>query len=402
MRYRYVTITMTVFATCMLVFFGIAYSENAVATSKATDYIVKGNIPMFSFEDPVKLQVKVFKRHGKDHGRLEEIRNAHVVFEIMPATGPPPYGHDKEMAYYEMILAGQTEDPEVQEYLEYLNNLSVSQEKSLHKNAVYDHSTGYYTASHIFMRFPWGIRVYVAEPYRDLRKTDAFFPLRAHCAYFDVANIEFVKISLHHLASEAKEQNWTAAEQKYNSILDSLQGKHGMYFMVGAHHGWDISEFQQHMTQLQGDIANQSYDSLSYTVMQMFDTLQEYEDYFGSIEVNPTSSKHEYRLTVWDQVNQWGVTDAIVVIQENYDIENEVINPAIVPFQRPDESMYHAKVSYIPEGIYAVEEGEGNYIFKSETFMKDDSPKRIFVYYVLGIPGIPSKFITKELYLDHD
>ena len=98
-----------------------------------------------------------------------------------------------------------------------------------------------------------------------------------------------------------------------------------------------------------------------------------------------------------DNANEKGVTGALVVVQENYDPEEDLTNPAIVAFQPPAEGMYHAKVAHLPEGILAAEVGDGRYRFKSEDFGNGKKQKRIFVYYALDRPGIQSKFVTRVI-----
>jgi len=95
-----------------------------------------------------------------------------------------------------------------------------------------------------------------------------------------------------------------------------------------------------------------------------------------------------------------GVARALVVVQEQYNLDQEVTNPAIVPFLPPDQGLYHAKVADLPRGTLASEVGNGIYAFESKDFASSDGPRRIFVYYHLDRPGVPSKFITKEINVD--
>lgn len=373
----------------------LGVNKNAWA-SGVSGYAVEGNIPMFSFEEPVKLQVKVF---DSNHS---EINNARVVFEISPALAPPPYIHDKEMGFMNKILSGETNDPETQEYLRYLKNLKVNHEKSIQKIASFDPSTGYYTATYIFSRFPWGIEVYITGPEGYFQKANCFFPHRAHCAYIDVTNIELAKTYFHQLEYAAEKNDWQTVEQKINLINASLNGKHGMYYMLRTHHGKDISKFEQQMTQLQENVSQKLGNAVIATVEEMLETLQEYENYFGVIETNQDPVKNNpdcYQIKVWDNINQKGITNALVIIQDSFNIEEEVKNPAIVSFQPPEQGMYHAKIAYIPNGILAKELGNGRYVFESKSFKSNGSPKRIFIYYFLDMSGIPSKFITQEISL---
>jgi hypothetical protein len=100
-------------------------------------------------------------------------------------------------------------------------------------------------------------------------------------------------------------------------------------------------------------------------------------------------------------VNEKGITGAIVVVEENYKIETNLTDPAVIPMGPPDQglyrSLYHAKLAHLPEGIVAQELGEGRYLFKSKGFDSTKDPKRVFVYYAFNSPGLPQdKFVTKE------
>ena len=383
------------FAAFVLTSLFVAGAETSHAGS-ASDYVVEGVIPTFSFEGPVKLQVKVF-----DSAR-REVPNARVIYEILPAAAPPPFGHDMEMAHMATLAhhqPGRPISPEAHKYMDYLHGIKTAFDKAIHKPAMYDPATGYYTVSHVFMKFPWQIRVYVAGPDGRLQLTERTFPLRVHCEYFDVTNIELVKTYLHQSATAATKQDWPTAKRKLGEIGASLRGKHGMYYMR-KHHGWDTAKFEQHMLQLEKSVEQASTQAIAEKVRGALDVLDQYESDFAAIEVKPApagSQPNRYEIKVWDQVNQKGVSRALVVIQEQYYADDEVTNPAIVPFQPPDQGMYHAKAEYVPRGTLASEVGNGLYAFETKEFATSNAPKRVFVYYHLDLPGVPSKFITKEI-----
>jgi hypothetical protein len=367
------------------------FAGTQVSNPETSEYIIEGNIPMISFEDPVNLQVKVL-----DSRTYNEVRNTTVIFEMSPGAAPPPYGHDKEMYYAEEILKGNIEDPEVQEYIEYLQYLTVASGKSIHKKASFNKKTGFYEATHTFSRFPWGITVYVVDSNGYLHKTH-FFGHRSHCKYIDVTNIELVKTYFHQLSYSAQNEDWEAVKQKLSSINDSLTGKHGMYYMLKSHHGEDISIILELMDALEINITIETSSGVVESVNNLLIALQEYEDYFGMIEIITEDSGPTTVVKVRDVVNQKGISDAIVVLQENYNTNEEILNPSIVPFQAPNQGIYHAKISHIPEGIFAQEIGNGKYVFKGSNIAAENTSKRIFVYYEIDRPGIQSKFITKEI-----
>jgi hypothetical protein len=287
----------------------------------------------------------------------------------------------------------------------YLDSIKTASDKAFHKLATYDPATGYYTASHIFTRWTWQIRVYAAGPDGRLQLAKRTFPLRVHCEYFDVTNIELVKTYLHQSATAATKQDWPTVKRKRGEINASLRGKHGMYYMRGGigkpHHGWDIAKFEQQFLQLEKSVDQALPQAVAENVRGLLDILDQYESDFGVIEVKPaptSNNPNRYEIKVWDKVNQKGVARALVVVQEQYNADEELTNPAIVPFQAPDQGLYHAKVAYVPPGTLASEVGNGLYVFESKDFATSNGPKRVFVYYHhLDLPGVPSKFITKEM-----
>lgn len=381
-------------------------------TASADDsfpYILENNIPLLSFEAPVKLQVKVFDRSRK------EIRNATVIFEIAPAVSPPPYGHDKEMAYSKKIMQGDTTDPDVKGYVDYLSTMKTSQARSIRKMATYDRSTGYYTANYTFSKFPWAVSVYVAEPGGLLQKAPSFFPHRAHCEYSDVINAELVKTYLHQLAALAKNGQWADVEQKLSLIHASVHGMHGTHFTVVLHHGSAPVGVEQAVMQLQKSVGERSSKVVLESVGRTLMALQKSEDYFVTVEIkkveagktSPQNQSDTYEVLVRDNINEKGITGALVIVEENYNIEANLTNPAIVPIASPDQGLYrglyHAKLAYLPEGMLTQEVGDGRYRFKSKDFGSGKNPKRIFVYYAFQAPGVPpDKFLTKEINLPYD
>lgn len=168
--------------------------------------------------------------------------------------------------------------------------------------------------------------------------------------------------------------------------------------MTKRHHGYDTSEVEREMSQLQTAAARKSADSVVRSVRAALATVQRAEDFFGAISVKQTGEgPHQYEIAVRDNANEKGVTGALVLVQENYDPEEDLTDPAIVAFQPPTKGMYHAKVAHLPDGILAAEVGDGRYRFESEAFGTGKSQKRIFVYYALDRPGIQSKFVTKVI-----
>ncbi|WP_260293077.1 hypothetical protein [Sedimenticola hydrogenitrophicus] len=375
----------------------LLYGIGSLAPARAAEaspYTVEGDIPMFSFEEPVKLRVKVF-----DSSR-REVRDAKVIFEIVPAAGPPPYDHMTEMGFKEKMAHGDMSHPGVKDYRQHLHTMELNQNiKAPHvqKIAAYDLSTGYYTAIHTFPRLPWGVRVYVAGPDGRLQRTGPVFPHRSHCAYFDATNVELVKTYLHQAATLASRQQWSDVEGKLRVMSASVSGKHGLYYMTERHHGYDISKVKQEMTRLQEAVTRKSKEAVLQSIGAVLTEVQRAEDFFGAIEVKQTAEPGRYEIVVTDNANEKGVTGALVVVQEDYEVESNLTNPVIVPFQAPADGMNHAKVAYLPEGILAAEVGNGRYRFESKKFGTAGKPKRIFVYYALHQPGIPSKFITKEM-----
>ena len=372
----------------------LAIGSLAPARAEETSrYIVERDIPMFSFEDPVKLRVKVL-----DNTR-REIRDAKVIFEILPAMGPPPFSHQKEMHLKTTISHGESSDPEGKQYLHHLSTMKLADEvKSIQKIAAYDASTGYYTAMHTFPRFAWGIRVYVAGRDGHLQRVGPVLPHRSHCEFFDVTNIELAKTYLRQVGALARKGQWPDVDGRLRFIDASMNGKHGLYYMTKRHHGYNTSEVEREMSQLQTVAARKSSDSVLQSVRSVLAAVQRAEDSFGAISVKKTGEEaYEYEIVVRDNANEKGVTGALVVVQENYDPEEDLTNPAIVAFQPPAEGMYHAKVAHLPEGILAAEVGDGRYRFKSEDFGNGKKQKRIFVYYALDRPGIQSKFVTRVI-----
>jgi hypothetical protein len=347
---------------------------------------------MFSFEEPVKLRVKVL-----DNTR-REIRDAKVIFEILPAMGPPPFSHQKEMHVKTTISHGESSDPEGKQFLHHLHTMKLAQHKGgIYKVAAYDSSTGYYTATHTFPRLPWGIRVYVAGQDGRLQRAGPVFPHRSHCEYFDATNIELVKTYLRQVGSLARKGQWPDVDGRLRLIDDSMNGKHGLYYMTKRHHGYDTSEIEREMSRLREVAAGKSADSVLQSVRSVLAAVQRAEDFFGAISVRQTGKPHQYEILVRDNANEKGVTGALVVVQENYDPEENLTDPAIVAFQPPTEGMYHAKVARLPDGILAAEVGNGLYRFESKNFGAGGNAKRIFVYYALDRSGVPSKFVTKEM-----
>jgi hypothetical protein len=345
---------------------------------------------MFSFEEPVKLRVKVL-----DNTR-REIRDAKVIFEILPAMGPPPFSHQKEMHLKTTISHGESSDPEGKQFLHYLHTMKLAK-GGIYKVAAYDSSTGYYTATHTFPRFAWGIRVYVAGQDGRLQRAGPVFPHRSHCEYFDATNIELVKTYLRQVGSLARKGQWPDVDGRLRLIDDSMNGKHGLYYMTKRHHGYDTSEIEREMSRLREVAAGKSADSVLQSVRSVLAAVQRAEDFFGAISVRQTGKPHQYEILVRDNANEKGVTGALVVVQENYDPEENLTDPAIVAFQPPTEGMYHAKVARLPDGILAAEVGNGLYRFESKNFGAGGNAKRIFVYYALDRSGVPSKFVTKEM-----
>jgi hypothetical protein len=348
---------------------------------------------MFSFEAPVKLRVKVL-----DNTR-REIRDAKVIFEILPAMGPPPFSHQKEMHLKTTISHGESSDPEGKQFLHHLHTMKLAQHKGgIYKVAAYDASTGYYTATHTFPRFPWGVRVYVAGRDGRLQRVGPVFPHRSHCEYFDATNIELAKTYLHQVGVLAAKEQWPDVEGKLQLLNASMNGKHGLYYMTKRHHGYDTSEIEREMSQLQAAAVRKSADSVVRSVRSALAAAQRAEDFFGAISVKQTGEgPHQYEILVRDNANEKGVTGALVIVQENFDTEEDLTNPAIVAFQPPAGGMYHAKVAHLPDGVLAAEVGDGRYRFASEDFGNGKSQKRIFVYYALDRPGIQSKFVTKVI-----
>lgn len=372
-------------------------------------YILESRIPMFSFETPEKLQVKVFDRSRK------EIRDATVFFELSPALGPPPYGHVKEMAYSKKIMQGDTADPEVRGYLDYLNTMKTNPALAVRKAATYDRSTGYYTANYTFSKFPLGIRVYVGAPGRPLQKAPAFFPHRAHCEYSDVINAELVKTSLHQVASLARKGQWADVEQKLGVIHASVHGMHGAHFTVVLHHGDAPVGVEDAVMQLHKSIRDKSSAAVLESVGRTLAALEKSSEYFINVAVRKVEAEKgaaqsppdTYEVLVWDNINEKGITGAVVMVDENYNLETHLTNPAVVPIATADQQgvyrgLYHAKLAYLPEGVVAQQVGGGRYRFTSKDFGSGKNPKRIFVYYAYETPGMPpDKFVTKEINLPY-
>jgi hypothetical protein len=372
-------------------------------------YILESKIPMFSFETPVKLQVKVFDRARR------EVRNATVIYEITVAAGPPPMGHDKEMAYYDKITRGDTSDPEVKRYIEYLSHMKLAQAKSLQKRATYD-ASGYYSATQVFDKFPWGISVYVGEPGGRLYKTPYHYPHRAHCEYADVTNYELVKTHLHQLAAAAKKGQWTDAEKQLAMIHASVHGFHGHHFTTVTHHTQPPIAVDQEVQRLQQSVAQKSSKAVFESVAGVLVILEKAEGYFATIDVKKvgagsavtqTQAATSYEIEVRDNINKKGITNAIVVVDENYNLDATLTSPTILPILTPDptgvyKALYHAKMAYLPQGTMAREMGDGRYRFESKGFDSVKNPKRIFVYYgFASAPGIPGKFVSKEINLPY-
>lgn len=373
--------------------FAVLESRSTYAAESST-YVVESKTPNFVLEGPMTLQVKVFDKARR------EVRDARVIFEIVPAGGPPPFGHDVEMNHAaHMAMSGGPTVPEQHKYKNALLHMKVAADKAVHKVATFDVATSSYVAPHTFSRWTWHVRVHVAGPDGGLRVAETFL-VRVHCEYFDVTNIELVKTYLHQLAAAARAQDQPAAKRKLGEIKASLRGKHGMYYMRKGHHRWDISRFEQEFSRLEKDIEQAASPSVAEKIVGLLDVLDQYERDFGVVEVKPapvSGRPNRYEIKVWDQINDRGVSRAWVVVQERYDLDEETTNPAIVPFQAPDHGLYHAKVSHLPRGILASEVGDGLYAFESKEFATGSGPKRIFVYYHLDRPELPSKFITKEL-----
>jgi len=382
-----------------LAFASVLLASLAVAAANAradetSAYTVENKTPNFTLEKPVKLQVKVFDKARR------EVRNARVIFEIAPADAPPPFGHDAEMNHAaHMAAAGGPTAPEEHMYLHDLHQMKFVADKAIHKIATFDAATGFYVAPHVFSRWTWQVRVHVAGPDGRLRPATAF-PVRVHCEYFDVTNIELVKTYLHQLASAAAKQDWPGAKRKLGEIEASVRGKHGMYYMRRNHHGLDISEFEQQFSQVKRSFEQAPAQLTAEKVRGLLDIADRYEKDFATVDVKPAPAKdrpNRFEIKVWDRINNSGVSRALVVVQEPFNPDQAAANPAIVPFMAPDQGLYHAKVADLPRGTLASEAGNGMYAFESKDFAGSDGPKRIFVYYHLDRPGVPSKFITKEI-----
>jgi hypothetical protein len=312
------------------------------------------------------------------------------------------------MLYYEKITRGETSDPDVQAYVQYLTHMKLAQPRSVQKRATYDAASGYYTVMNLFDKFPWGISVYVAEPGQPMRKTPFFYPHRAHCLYSDVENYELVKTHFNQLAAAAKTGQWTDAERILGLIHASVHGFHGHHFMTEDHHGQTAVGLEGEMTQLHRAVANKSADAVPSLVGTALATIQKSEDYFATVEVARSSNAPStYVIDLRDHVNQKGITGALVVIDENYDPAAALAQPTLVPIQAPDptgvyKALYHAKMLALPKGVLAREIGNGRYEFQSATFDSKSGPKRIFAYYGFSnSPGIPGKFLSKEMGLPY-
>ncbi len=382
------------FAFVSVLLASLAVGGASVYADETSAYVVENKTPNFTLEEPIKLQVKVFDKTRR------EIRNARVIFEIVPAGEPPPFGHDAEMSHAaHMAASGGPTVPEEHKYMHDLHQMKVVADKAIHKVATFDAETGFYVAPHVFSRWTWHVRVYVAGSDGRLQRATTF-TVRVHCEYFDVTNIELVKTYLHQLAAAAAKQDWPSAKRKLGEIEASARGKHGLYYMRKNHHGLDISEFEQQFSQLKKSVEQASAQPAAEKVRGLLDIADRYEKDFAVVEVKaaPASDRpNRYEIKVWDRINNLGVARALVVVQEQYNLDQEATNPAIVPFLPPDQGLYHAKVADLPRGTLASEVGNGIYAFESKDFASSDRPKRIFVYYHLDRPGVPSKFITKEI-----
>ena len=387
----------------------LALGGPAAGASEGFPYILESKIPTFGVEGPLKLEVKVFDRSKK------EIRDATVIFEISPAVGPPPYGHVKEMAYSKQLMEGDTSDPGAKEYLSFLKNLKTAAARNVRRVAVYDRSTGYYTANHMISKFPWAIAVYVAEPGGPLLKAPFIFPHRSHCEYGDVINVELVKTTLHQVAALAKNGKWAEAGQKMGVIHASVHGMHGTHFTIVLHHGEAPRGVEDEVKRLQKSVEQKSRRAVIGSVGRALGALEKTSERFITVNVEKTEGgkpssqdgSDNYDVLVRDIVNEKGITGAIVIVDENYKPEANLTDPSVVPMGPPDRgmyrSLYHAKLAHLPQGIVAREVGEGRYRFKSKDFGSTKGPKRVFVYYAFNSPGLPQdKFVTKEFNLPYD
>jgi len=170
------------FAFVSVLLASLAVGGASVYADETSAYVVENKTPNFTLEEPIKLQVKIFDKTRR------EVRNARVIFEIVPAGEPPPFGHDAEMSHAaHMAVSGGPTVPEEYKYMHDLQQMKVVADKAIHKVATFDAETGFYVAPHVFSRWTWHVRVYVAGSDGRLQRATTF-AVRVHCEYFDVTN----------------------------------------------------------------------------------------------------------------------------------------------------------------------------------------------------------------------
>lgn len=357
------------------------------AINENSELLISGYLPVFSFEEEVPFWVKI-SNSGKS------VSDATVIFQITPGATPPPFGHDHEMACCFDYLDGKITS-DVEEYLLYLKNMDLASEKSVHKVAVYNQQAERYEVNCYLSRFPYAIEIFVVDSEGKLHVPDHVYPHRSHCEYFDVTNIELVQGYLYQMEKYIWENDWENAERKWVDIEESLKGKHGMFFMLGVHHGESIDSLVSSVNAVKDAIDRKDSSSMERLIADLRAEIETGKNYFATIEVSTNTESNVNKIIVRDNVNDKYVTNALVIVQEEYDPYSEADCPSIVPINHPSENIYHAKVSRIPDGKIALEREPGVYEIDGVDF--DNSSVRIFVYYVIDLPGIPSKFITKEI-----
>src|SRR6185436_13527866 len=99
------------FAFAAILLASLAVGGASAYADETSVYVVENKTPNFALEEPIKLQVKVFDKARR------EVRNARVIFEIVPAAEPPPFGHDAEMSHAaHMARSGGPTAPDEHKY----------------------------------------------------------------------------------------------------------------------------------------------------------------------------------------------------------------------------------------------------------------------------------------------